>query len=259
MNILVCLKQVPGTTQVQIDSDTNTLVREGIKNIVNPFDTYALEEGVRLKEQYGGKVTAISMGPPQAEAALRETISLGADEAILLSDRAFAGSDTWATSYVLSRAISKIADYDVIICGRQTLDGDTGQVGPGLSEMLGIPFVAYVSKIEEIEEGYIKVQRMVEEGYEVIEMALPAVITVVKEINVPRLPSLRGSMKAKTAQIPVWTAGDIEVDANKAGMSGSPTRVVRIFFPQRTHKSEMLRGTLEEQVEQLAEKLGETV
>ena len=259
MNIVVCIKQVPGTTEIKIDPETNTLVREGVESIINPFDTYALEEGVRLKERCGGKVTAISMGPPQAEAALRETVSLGADEAILLSDRAFAGSDTWATSYVLSQAISKIADYDVIICGRQTLDGDTGQVGPGLSEMLGIPFTAYVSKIEEIKEGYIKVQRMVEEGYEVIEMALPAVITVVKEINVPRLPSLRGSMKAKTAQIPVWTAGDIGVDADKAGMAGSPTRVVRIFFPQRTHKSEMLQGTLEEQVEQLAEKLGEIV
>ena len=259
MNIVVCIKQVPGTTEIKIDPETNTLVREGVESIINPFDTYALEEGVRLKERCGGRVTAISMGPPQAEAALRETVSLGADEAILLSDRAFAGSDTWATSYVLSQAISKIADYDVIICGRQTLDGDTGQVGPGLSEMLGIPFTAYVSKIEEIKEGYIKVQRMVEEGYEVIEMALPAVITVVKEINVPRLPSLRGSMKAKTAQIPVWTAGDIGVDADKAGMAGSPTRVVRIFFPQRTHKSEMLQGTLEEQVEQLAEKLGEIV
>ncbi|MEE8471188.1 MAG: electron transfer flavoprotein subunit beta/FixA family protein, partial [Dehalococcoidia bacterium] len=207
----------------------------------------------------GGKVTAITMGPPQAEAALRETISLGADEAILISDRAFAGSDTWATSYVLSKAIARIADCGVIICGRQTLDGDTGQVGPGLSEMLGIPFVAYVSKIEEIREGYMKVQRMVEEGYEVIEMGLPAVITVVKEINVPRLPSLRGSMKAKSAQIPVWTAGETGIDGDKAGIAGSPTRVVKIFFPQRTQKSEMLQGTAEEQVKQLAERLEKIV
>ena len=195
------------------------------------------------------------MGPPQAEEALRETISLGADEAILLSDRALAGSDTWATSYILSRAMAKIADYDVIICGRQTLDGDTGQVGPGLSEMLGIPFVAYVSKVEEIRDGYIRVQRMVEEGYETIEMALPAVITVAKEINVPRLPSLRGSMKAKTAQIPVWSAEDIGAEGDKAGIAGSPTRVVKVFFPQRTHKSEMLQGSLDEQVDNLIERL----
>jgi len=255
MNIVVCIKQVPGTTEIKIDPETNTLVREGVKSIINPFDCYALEEGVRLRERYGGKVIAISMGPPQADAALREAISLGADEAILLSDRTFAGSDTWATSYVLSKAIAKIADYDVVICGRQTLDGDTGQVGPELSEMLGIPFVAYVSKVEEMREGYMRVQRMVDEGYETIEMALPAVITVVKEINVPRLPSLRGSMKAKTAQIPVWTAADIGVEASKVGIAGSPTRVVKIFFPQRTRKSEMLHGNVEEQLDQLVKRL----
>ena len=259
MNMVVCIKQVPGTTEIKIDPETNTLVREGVLSIINPFDCYALEEAVRLRERCGGKVIAISMGPPQAEEALRETISLGADEAILLSDRALAGSDTWATSYILSRAMAKIADYDVIICGRQTLDGDTGQVGPGLSEMLGIPFVAYVSKVEELRDGYIRVQRMVEEGYETIEMALPAVITVVKEINVPRLPSLRGSMKAKAAQIPVWSAEDIGVEGDKAGIAGSPTRVVKIFFPQRTHKSEMLQGSTEEQLEQLVERLREIV
>ena len=259
MNIVVCIKQVPGTTDIKIDPETNTLVREGVESIVNPFDCYALEEGVRLKERCSGKVTAISMGPPQAEQALRETISLGADEAILLSDQAFAGSDTWATSYVLSKAISKIADYDVIICGRQTLDGDTGQVGPELAEMLEIPFVAYVSKVEEISEGYMRVQRMVEEGYETIEMPLPAVITVVKEINVPRLPSIRGTMKSKSAQIPVWTADDIGIDEGKAGIAGSPTRVVKVFFPQRTHKSEILQGSLEEQIDQLLEKLEEIV
>jgi electron transfer flavoprotein beta subunit len=255
MNIVVCIKQVPGTTEIKIDPETNTLVREGVPSIINPFDCYALEEAVRLRERCGGKVTVISMGPPQAEEALRETISLGADETILLSDRAFAGSDTWATAYVLSRAMARIADYDIIICGRQTLDGDTGQVGPELSEMLGIPFVAYVSRVEEIRDGYIRVQRMVEEGYETIEMAIPAVITVVKEINVPRLPSLRGSIKAKTAQILVWSAGDIGVEEDKAGIAGSPTRVVKVFFPKRERKSEMLQGSTEEQVDQLVEKL----
>jgi electron transfer flavoprotein beta subunit len=259
LNIVVCIKQVPGTTDIKIDPETNTLVREGVESIINPFDAYALEEGVRLKERCSGKVTAISMGPPQAEQALRETISLGADEVILLSDRAFAGSDTWATSYVLSKAISKIADYDVIICGRQTLDGDTGQVGPELAEMLSLPFIAYVSKIEEIKEGYMKVQRMVEEGYEVIEMPLPAVITVVKEINVPRLPSIRGTMKSKSAQVPIWTAEDIGVEGDKAGIAGSPTRVVKIFFPKREHESEMLQGSTEQQVDKLLEKLEEVI
>jgi electron transfer flavoprotein beta subunit len=259
LNIIVCIKQVPGTTEIKIDPKTNTLVREGVKSIVNPFDAYALEEGVRLKERYGGKVTVITMGPPQAEEALRETISVGANEAILLSDRAFAGSDTWATSYVLSKAIAKIANYDIIICGRQTLDGDTGQVGPELSEMLKIPFVSYVSKVEEIKDKHIRVQRMIEEGHEVIETTLPAVITVVKEINVPRLPSLRGSMRAKTVKIPVWTAADIGADPDKAGIPGSPTRVVKIFYPKRTHKSEMLQGTLEQQIEKLVERLEKIV
>ena len=259
MNVLVCIKQVPGTTEIKIDPKTNTLVREGVKSIINPFDCYAVEEGVRLRERYGGKVTVITMGPPQAEEALRETISLGADEAVLLSDRAFAGSDTWATSYVLSRAAAKIANYDLIICGKQTLDGDTAQVGPGVSEMLKIPFIAYVSKVEEIKDKYIRVQRMVEEGYEVIEATLPAVITVVKEINVPRLPSLRGTMKAKSAKIPVWNAAEIGVEADKAGIPGSPTRVVKIFYPKRTHKSEIFQGTVEEQVSQLAERLEKIV
>ena len=259
MNVVVCIKQVPGTTDIKIDPQTNTLVREGVESIINPFDTYALEEGVRLKERFGGRVTVITMGPPQADAALREAISLGADEAILISDRAFAGSDTWATSYVLSKAVAKIADYDVVICGRQTLDGDTGQVGPGLSEMLGIPFVAYVSKVEEIGDGHMRVQRMVEEGYETIEMNLPAVITVVKEINVPRVPSLRGTMKSKSAEIPVWTAADIGVEEEKAGLVGSPTRVVKVFFPQRERKSEMLEGGTEEQVDKLIERLEDIV
>lgn len=255
MNTVVCIKQVPGTTEIKIDPDTNTLVREGVESIINPFDCYALEEAVRLKERYGGKVIVITMGPPQAEHMLREAVSLGADEAILLSDRAFAGSDTWATSYVLSRAMIKIADYDLIICGRQTLDGDTGQVAPEMAEMLDLPFVAYVSRIEEVGDGPMRVQRMVEEGYETIETPLPAVITVVKEINVPRLPSIRGTMKSKSAQITAWTAEDIDVDVSRAGVSGSPTRVVKVFFPQRTRQSEMLQGTAEEQVDRLVEKL----
>lgn len=258
MNIIVCLKQVPGTTEVKIDPETNTLMRQGIENIVNPFDTYALEEGVRLKERYGGKVTAITMGPPQAEEMLREAISTGADEAILLSDPAFAGSDTLATSYTLARAIGKIQEYDLVICGRQTIDGDTGQVGPELAEMLDVPFVAYVSQIEEIDNSRMRLQRMVEDGHEVMEMPLPGVITVVKEINVPRLPSLRGLARAKNATIPVWTAEELGVDRNMVGLSGSATTVIKVFFPQRVHRGEMLEGDPESQVEALVNKLRES-
>ena len=256
MNIVVCLKQVPGTTEVKIDPQTNTLIRQGIKNVINPYDTYALEEGVRIKERCGGKATVISMGPPQAEEALREAISLGADEAILLSDSALAGADTLATAYTLARAIDKLGQYDVVICGRQTTDGDTGQVGPELAEMLGTPFVAYVSQIEEIADGQMRVRRMIEEGHEVIETPLPAVITVVKEINVPRLPSLRGITRSKSADISVWTAQELAVDRDMVGLSGSATKVTKIFLPQRkTCQGEIFQGELEGQVESLIGKL----
>ena len=255
MNIVVCLKQVPGTTEVKIDPQTNTLIRQGIQNIINPFDTYALEEGVRLKEKHGGKVTVITMGPPQADAALREAISLGADEAILLSDRAFAGADTWATANTLSKAITKLGKCDIVICGRQTIDGDTGQVGPEMAEMLGVPFVAYVSKIEEIKENYLRVSRMVEEGHEVIETTLPAIITVAKEINVPRLPSLRGITRSKSAPIATWGIKELGVDANAVGLAGSSTQVIKIFFPQRVCTAEILTGDAAVQVDKLMEKL----
>jgi electron transfer flavoprotein beta subunit len=255
MNIVVCLKQVPGTTEVKIDPETNTLIRQDIENIINPFDTYALEEAVRLKEKHGGKVTVITMGPPQADAALREAISLGADEAVLLSDRAFSGADTWATSNTLAKAIQKLGKCDLIICGRQTIDGDTGQVGPEMSEMLNIPFIAYVSKIEEIKESYLRVSRMVEEGHEVLETTLPAIITVAKEINVPRLPSLRGMMKSKSATITTWDIKELGVNENEVGLAGSFTQVIKIFFPQRVSKAEVLTGDAATQVDKLIEKL----
>ncbi len=255
MNVVVCLKQVPGTTQVKIDPQTNTLIRQGIENIINPFDTYAIEEGVRLRERTGGKVTAISMGPPQAETALREAVSLGADEGILLSDPAFAGADTWATSYTISAALRKLGQYDLVICGRQTLDGDTGQVGPQLAEMLALPFIAYVSQIEEIADGSLRVQRMVEDGYEVIESPLPAVVTVVKEINTPRLPSLRGIARSKSATIPVWGAKELNTDPGRVGLAGSFTQVIRIFSPQRVCQGEIFQGEVKEQVDCLVNRL----
>ena len=257
MNIVVCLKQVPGTTEVKIDSQTNTLVRQGIESIINPFDTYALEEGVQIKERCEGRVTVISMGPPQAEAALREAISVGADEAILLSDRAFAGADTLATAYTLARAIDKLGQYDLVICGRQTIDGDTGQVGPELAEMTGASFVAYVSKVEGIDDSCMQVQRMTDDGHEVIELALPAVITVVKEINIPRLPSLRGLTQAKTVVILVWTAEDLGVDKNMVGLTGSAIKVIKIFSPQIVRRGEILQGDDGTQVDILVDKLRE--
>jgi electron transfer flavoprotein beta subunit len=258
MNIVVCLKQVPGTTDVKIDPKTNSLIRQGIPNIINPFDTYALEEAVRLKEKHGGKVTVLTMGPPQADAALKEAVSLGADDTILLSDRVFATADTWATANTLAGAIKKIGQYDLVICGRQTVDGDTGQVGPEMAEMLGVPFIAYVSKIEEIKDKVIRVTRAIEDGHEVLEATLPAVITVAKEINTPRLPSLRGMMKSKSHKIITWTNAEIGLDPNSVGLAGSSTQVIKVFFPQRVSKAEILTGEPDKKVDTLIEKLRET-
>jgi electron transfer flavoprotein beta subunit len=249
---------VPGTTRVKIDPKTNTLVRQGIESIINPFDTYAIEEAVRIKEKQGGKVTVVTMGPPQADVALREAVSLGADDVVLLSDRAFAGADTWATAFTLSRAVLKLAPYDLIICGRQTIDGDTGQVGPELAEMLNIPLLAYVSAVEEIKDGRIRVKRAIEEGHEVLDAVLPALLTVSKEINKPRLPSLRGLSRSKSVKVTVWNAADIGAAPESVGLSGSSTQVVKIFFPQRVCTAEMLVGTPAEQVDKLVAKLKDT-
>lgn len=259
MNIIVCIKQVPNTTDVKIDPVTNTLIRDGVESVINPFDAYAIEESVRLKERFGGKVTVITMGPPQAESALREAVSLGCDEAVLVSDRKFAGSDTWATSYTLSAAIKKIGAFDVIICGKQASDGDTAQVGPGISTHLDIPQVTYVKKIEDISDSKAKVERMTEEGYDIVETPLPCLFTVVKEINTPRLPSLKGMMKAKSAQIIKWSAADIEADPKSIGLDGSPTRVVKIFTPPPRKGGEMLKGEVADVSKELVELLKDIV
>ncbi len=255
MNIIVCIKQVPETTEVRINPETNTLIRDGVKSIINPFDMYAIEEGVRLKERYGGKVIVVTMGPPQADAALREALSLGCDEGILISDRAFAGGDTWATSNTLSHAIARIkkdmGGFELIICGKQASDGDTAQVGPGISANLDIPQVTYVKKIEEIKDNKARVERMNEEGFDVIQTPLPALLTVVKEINEPRLPSLKGMMRAKAAKITVWTAKDIGVESKDVGLSGSRTTVVKIFTPPHRTGGEKITGETSEIVDKL--------
>ena len=255
MNIIVCIKQVPNTNEVKINKETNTIIREGVEAIINPFDTYAIEEAVRIKEKTNGIVTALSMGIPSVADLLKETIAVGVDNAVLLSDRAFAGADTLATAYTLSMGIKKIGEYDLIICGKQATDGDTAQVGPSLAEKLGLPHTTYVRKIEEIRERYIRCQRLTDNGYEVIEMPLPAVITVVKEINEPRLPSLKGMMKAKKAQVTLWTADDINADKKLTGLNGSPTQVVKTFVPEHEIESVIFSGTPQEQAKELVEKL----
>ncbi|MBU4483540.1 MAG: electron transfer flavoprotein subunit beta/FixA family protein [Actinobacteria bacterium] len=260
MKIVVCIKQVPGTTEIKIDPETNTLIREGIENIINPFDAYAIEEGVRIRERFNDgevEVIALTMGPPQSREILKEAISVGVDSAILLSDRAFAGADTWATSTTLAKAINKIEDCRLVILGKQTLDGDTGQVGPELAQRLNIPFIGYASSILEINRNKMKVKRLMEDRYETFEVNLPAAISVVKDINTPRVPSLRGKMKAKSAEIPVWDANQLEADEDEVGLSGSYTQVVKIFTPKIKHEIKMIEGSPGEQVEQLYKELKE--
>ncbi|MEW6067467.1 MAG: electron transfer flavoprotein subunit beta/FixA family protein [Nitrospirota bacterium] len=254
MKIVVCIKQVPETAEVKINPETWTLIRDGVTSIINPFDMHAIEAGIQIKERGSGKVTVITMGPPQAETALREAIAMGADDAILLSDKAFAGSDTLSTSFILSRAISKLSP-DMIICGKQAIDGDTAQVGPEIAESLNMPHISYIRKIEDISENSIRVQRLMEDGYDIVESSLPVLLTVVKELNEPRLPSLKGKMAAKKAEIKKWGPSDIEADENRIGLKGSPTQVKKIFTPEVRKDKKMIEGNPEEQVNNLIQEL----
>ena len=255
MNIIVPIKQVPETSQVRINEETGTIIREGVENIINPLDLYAIELAIQLKEDYKGKVTVISMGPPKAETALREAIAMGSDEAILISGREFAGSDTWVTSYTLSALIDQMKPYDLIITGERATDGDTGQVGPGIASFLDIPLSTYTRKIESINNEHIIVQRLIEEGYETLQLPLPALLTVVKEIAYPRLPTLRGKQKARNMKLPVYGGKELKVKEEALGLEGSPTRVVKIYRPQVTRKGTIMQvkdeKTLEEAVDQL--------
>jgi electron transfer flavoprotein beta subunit len=256
MRIVVCIKQVPDTAEVRINPETNTLIRDGVPTIINPYDMHALEAGIQIRERTGGKVTVITMGPPQAETALREAVAMGADEAVLLTDRAFAGSDTWATAYTLTKAISQIG-ADVILCGKQAIDGDTAQVGPEIAEFMDIPHISYIRKVVDVSSDKLVVQRLMDDGFDVVESSLPVLLTVVKELNVPRLPSLKGKMAAKKAEIRKMTAADIKAAENDLGLKGSPTQVKNIFAPEAKKDRKMLEGTPEEKIATLVKELVE--
>lgn len=256
MEIIVCIKQVPDTTEIRIDPETNTLIRDGVPSIINPFDENAIEEALLLKEKHGGRVTVMTMGPPQAEAALRDSLAMGVDDVILISDRKFAGADTWATSYTLAKAIEKIGNYDIILFGKQAIDGDTAQVGPGVGEWLNIPQVAYIRKIE-VKDNIAKVERMMEDGYEIVEIKLPALFTVLKEMNEPRYPSLKGKLMAKKKEIPVWTAADIKAEDDKIGLDSSPTKVVRTFTPTPRDRGEIFDGEPADSASELVKRFQE--
>ncbi len=258
MKTIVCIKQVPDSTQVDIDPETMTLKRSGIDSKINPFDLYALEAAVRLKEAHQGQVCAISMGPPQSEAALREAFMLGADDGVLLSDRNFAGADVLATSYALSQCILSLGLPDVIICGRQTTDGDTGQVGPEIAEFLNIPHVAYVRRIVAVEESAMVLEMDMPESVEVVRVSFPFLMTVEKDIFPPRLPSLKRKLATADRQIRRLTLADLpDTDPAHYGLKGSPTQVIKIFPPQHSAGHETWTDTAETLADKLYAKLGE--
>ncbi len=255
MRIVVAVKQVPDTAEVRIDEERGTLIREGVPSILNPFDEYALEEAMKWRDELGGTVIAVTMGPPQAEAVLREAVSMGVDEAVLISDRAFAGADTWATSHTLARAVEKIGDVDMVMTGKQAIDGDTAQTGPSIAASLDWPQITFVGKVREINPDNIIAERYVEGGCEIIRSSLPVVITVLKDANTPRLPSLRGKMKARKIEIPVWGKEDLELSDEEIGLDGSPTRVVKIKTPEIVSNGEIHHGEPEELARLLVDSL----
>ena len=243
MKILVCVKQVPDTTEVRIDRETNTLQRQDVPSILNPFDRHALEAALRVKERCGGTVSVLTMGPLQAQEVLKECLALGADEAVLLSDKAFAGADTLATSRTLAAAISKLGPTELIFCGKQAIDGDTAQVGPELAEHLNMAQVTCVSGLEVFpEQQRLIAEREVEDGHEVLELPFPAVLTISKCLNEPRYPSIKGRLRANKTPIPILNLEDLGLRAEETGLQGSPTRVVRIFAPETRKGGEVIQG-----------------
>ena len=255
MNIIVPIKQVPETSNVKMDPETGTMIRGGVETVVNPLDLYAIETALRLKEEHSGRVTAITMGPPPAEKALREAVAMGCDEALLVSDRKFGGADTWATSYTLAQAIKTLDDFDLIIAGERATDGDTAQVGPGIAAWLHLPVATYVAAIERIDSGTMTVERLVEEGYQILRLPTPSLITVVKEIAAPRLPTLRGKKRARTMEIPVRNTENMTLDPAALGLKGSPTRVVKIDTPKVTRGGRVVTATDEASIESAVDEL----
>ncbi len=244
MRIIVPVKQVPETSNVKMDPETGTIVRAGSEAVVNPLDLYAIEAALRLREEHGGTVEVVSMGPPRAEVAVREAIAMGCDGGTLVSDKRFGGADTWSTSYVLSRAIARMGEYDLVVTGERATDGDTAQVGPGIASWLDIPVATYVARVTSVDRDgeTITVERLIEEGYQQARLKLPALITVVKEIATPRIPTLAGKRRARQTEVPVLTRDDMEVEPSWLGLRGSPTKVVKIRTPKVTRGGRLVRA-----------------
>lgn len=253
MNIIVCIKQVPDSTQVKVDPKTGTLIRAGVPSILNPYDHFALERALDIKAKTGAKVTVLSMGPAQANAVLRLALALGADEGVLLSDRAFAGSDTWATSYALATAVKKIGQYDLILCGQMAIDGDTAQTGPGVAYHLNVPQITFCESIDS-DGQHVVVKKLIEGGHQIMEADLPVLVTMTMPHDyVAKYPSFMAAHKAQDKKTAKWTAADIGADLNKLGLNGSPTRVSRIFPPAARQKGEMFTGSAVELADKFVE------
>lgn len=259
LHIVVCVKQVPDSREIRIDPKTNSLIRQGVPSIVNFYDMHGLEEALRLKDAFGARVTVVTMGPPPAEKALKECISLGADDAALVTDRAFAGADTLATSYVLAKAIEKAAEQwgpvDIVICGKQTIDGDTGQTGPGIACRLGLEQLTYVNKIvrTDTEQRRLRVQRQLEDGAEIVETQMPVLLTVLKDMNKVRRASMPGMIRAARYKPVIWTAADFpDMERTRVGLKGSPTTVGRTWVPEvRKANTEIISGETAAQAGQM--------
>ena len=242
MNIIVPIKQVPETSGVRMDEKTGTIVREGVESIVNPLDLYAVETALRLREKFGGRVTAVSMGPPSASRCVREALSMGCDDGVLVCGSEFAGSDTSATAAILAAACRKIGGFDLVVTGERATDGDTAQVGPELATFMDIPVVTYASRVIGADKGHLLVERLVEGGYETVSVQTPCLLTVLKEIAVPRLPRLSGKQKARRADIRVWGLGELpSLDPQRIGLGGSPTRVVKISTPKAARSCKIVK------------------
>ena len=253
MNIIVCIKQVPDSTRVKVDPKTGTLIRAGVPSILNPYDHYALEKALAIKAKTGAKVTVLSMGPAQAVAVLRLALALGADEGVLLSSRAFAGSDTWATSYALAMAIRKIGSFDMILCGQMAIDGDTAQTGPGIAFHLGIPQITFCESVDS-DGSRAVVKKLIEGGHQILEADLPVLITMTMPVDyAPKYPSFMAAHKAQDKKTVTWTEKEIGADMHKLGLEGSPTRVSRIFQPAARQKGEMFNGSAEEMAAKFVE------
>lgn len=258
--MIVLIKQVPDIEKVKFNYETGSIDRSSAGAVVNPFDLNALEAAVQIKERMGGLITVISMGPPQAESTLRDALARGADRAILLTDRRFAGADTLATSYTLASAIKKMKTFDLVLCGEKTIDGDTAQVGAEVAEHLGIPHVAYVDEIREVSNERIVVSSKIGKHYYTIALNFPGLITVTKDVNVPRLPKLKDKLQARKAKIEVWNAENLAEVANidKFGFPGSPTQVIKVFTPSaEKRRGIILKGSPKEIAEKLTEILGD--